>query len=329
MIPPGRRTVTSASDSGASTLLSAEEALSVLGDETRLGILRTLGEADEPLSFSDLYARSECDTSANFSYHLGQLTDYFVHETDGGYVLRQAGRRVIEAVLAEAPGEEAGLERTRVDRPCFLCDAPVEVSYRGQHVGVYCPACNGTRNETSPTADGRVVEVTDVLGYLDLPPAGVTSRTPAEVLQAATFWTTSEALALARNVCPRCSAPTEQSLTVCEDHDADGSYCEACGQRFAVTIHQHCTNCIYSVQSPLGRYFFGNTELVQFMIDHGIDPLAVDGLHLSALEETVVTIDPFEARFEFTVEGDALTLAVDDDLSVTDVTRDDASESSS
>lgn len=318
-----------AADSEDSPLVSPEEALSVLGDETRLGILRILGEGDGPLSFSELYARSECNTSANFSYHLGQLTDQFVHETDDGYVLRQGGRRVIEAVLAEAPAEGSVVERTRVDRPCFLCDTPVEVSYRGQHVGVYCPSCNGTRSETSATAEGRVVEATDVLGYLDLPPAGVTGRTPAEVLEVAMFWTTGEALALARDVCPRCSAATEGSLTVCDDHDADGGHCEACGQRFAVTIHQHCTNCIYSVNSPLGRYFFGNTELLEFMLDHDIDPLAVDGFHLSALEETVLSMDPFEARFEFSVEGDAITLTVDDDLTVTDVRRPDVSESSS
>lgn len=319
--------MTSATDSGDSTLLSPEEALSVLGDETRLAILQTLGEADEPLSFSDIYARSECDTSANFSYHLGELTGHFVHKTDDGYVLRQAGRRVIEAVLAEALADDARLERTRVDRPCFLCGAPVEVSYRDNHVGLYCSACTGTRNETSTTADGRAVEATDVLGYLDLPPAGVTGRTPAEVLQAALFWTTSEVLALAREICPRCAASTEQSLAVCEDHNAEDGHCEVCGNRFGVTIHQHCTNCIYSVKSPFGIHLFGNMELLQFMTDHAIDPLAVYEFHLSALAETVLSVDPFEAQFTFAADGDAITLTIGDDLSVTDVTRHDASES--
>lgn len=116
------------SDTGpaeTATQLSPEEAFSVLGDETRLAILRTLGDAADPLSFSALFDRVDYDDPSNFNYHLKKLTDHFVHKTADGYVLRQAGRRVVEAVLAETPAAEPRLERTQIDRPCFLCDAPV------------------------------------------------------------------------------------------------------------------------------------------------------------------------------------------------------------
>jgi hypothetical protein len=63
------------------------------------------------------------------------------------------------------------------------------------------------------------------------------------------------------------------------------------------------------------------------MTDHAIDPLAVYEFHLSALAETVLSVDPFEAQFTFAADGDAITLTIGDDLSVTDVTRHDASES--
>ena len=37
-------------------------------------------------------------------------------------------------------------------------------------------------------------------------------------------------------------------------------------------------------------------------------------------------MDPFEARLTFTVERDSLTVTIDDDLSVTDVTWDSSVE---
>lgn len=56
-----------------SAALSPDEAFAVLGDETRLQILQTLGEADKPLAFSALFDRIEYDDSSNFGYHLDKL----------------------------------------------------------------------------------------------------------------------------------------------------------------------------------------------------------------------------------------------------------------
>lgn len=307
-------------------MVSPEEAFSVLGDETRLKILQTLGEADGQLGFSELFDRVEYEDPANFNYHLKKLTGHFVHKSDDGYVLRQAGRRVIEAVLAEALADDAELERTEVDVSCFRCGSPIEIGYHQAHLGEYCSACGGTRNETSSTTVGRAIESSDLLGFLDLPPAGVTDRTPTEVLHTARFWTTNEALALAREICPRCSAPVDHSLDVCPDHEPADGHCEECGQRFSVVLHHNCTNCIYGVASPIATYLLDTTELMAFLIDNEIDPLALPGFHLAALSETILSTDPFEARFTFTVGDDSITLTVDDDLSVVRATRDGASD---
>lgn len=306
-------------------MLAPEDVLTVLGHETRLQILGTLGEADDPLTFTELFDRVEYEGSSNFNYHLEHLTGHFVDKTDDSYVLRQAGHRVIEAVFAERPPGDADVERSRVDLPCFRCGTDIEVSYRDEHVGLYCPECGGTRDGKSSTATGRPVEATDVLGYLDLPPAGVTDRTPEEVLQAASVWTTTGAMARAREVCSGCSAPLETTVDVCEDHDETGDRCDTCGQWFAVTVHYNCTNCIYSVDAPFSTHLLDDNDLVGFMADHDIDLLGPNGFHIAALEETVLSVDPFEARFTFTVDGDALTLTVDDDLSVVDATTHAAS----
>ena len=76
---------------GRATMLSPEEAFSVLGNRARLEILQTLGEADDTLAYSELFARMEYDDSGNFSYHLDKLVGHFVAKTDAGYVLRRPG----------------------------------------------------------------------------------------------------------------------------------------------------------------------------------------------------------------------------------------------
>lgn len=69
-------------ETGRATALPPDDAFDVLGNETRLGILRVLGEADGPLSFSALFDRVDYDTSGNFSYHLKRLEGHFIRETD-------------------------------------------------------------------------------------------------------------------------------------------------------------------------------------------------------------------------------------------------------
>lgn len=306
--------------------LSPDETFEILGKKVRLQILRTLGEADEPLAYSELFDRIEYDDSSNFNYHLGRLEGHFIHKTDDGYVLRHAGRRVIEAVLSGAVTESPAVKRTQVDWPCFLCGAPIEVSYREEHLGMYCPACGGTRGAGSTIGEDWAVQPTDVLGYLNLPPAGVSDRTPAEILETASVWTTTEVMELSRGICPRCSASVEQSLAVCDDHDDTNGRCESCDQRFGVTTHYQCTNCIFDLESPFVTSLLTNLDLIEFMVERGVDPLAPNGFHLANLDERIISIDPFKARYRFVADGDVLDMVVNDEFSVVDVTRSNATD---
>jgi hypothetical protein len=66
---------------------------------------------------------------------------------------------------------------------------------------------------------------------------------------------------------------------------------------------------------------------MSFLIDHGIDPVQPEAFHLTAAEETVHSTDPFEASFAFTAGGETITLTVDDDFEVVDVSRREATPS--
>ena len=309
-----------------SETISPEEAFSVLGDETRLQILQTLGEADDPLAFAELFDRVEYDDTANFNYHLKQLNGHFVRKTDEGYALRHAGRRIIEAILSGAVTDPPVIERRPVDTPCPLCGGQMEVSYRKERLSAYCTDCGGTRSESSDTVDGPTGAAGDIIGSVGLPSAGVHGRTPTELLRAAEIWSVAHGQATTRGVCPRCSAPVDRSVHVCENHDATDGRCEACGQRFAVTTAVSCTNCIVSGESAFTSYLLGTTEVMAFLLDHGVDPIRPESFHLREYEETVLSVDPFEARFTFTADNETLTLTVDDDLSVVEVKRDHATD---
>lgn len=304
-------------ESGRST--SPDAAFSALGDETRVEILQALGAADEALAFSDLRDRVGMDDSGQFNYHLSKLVGHFVTRTDDGYKLRRTGERVVEAVLSGAMTETPELEPTRVDHSCEYCGAPVEVSYGAERVAVFCTECPGVYGERADDERGH-------LGSLSLPPAGVAGRAAEELFRVAHVWGGQATRTAASGVCPRCSAPIDERVTVCEDHDDGDGICGACGGRYAVTVRFSCTNCIYDRGGAFGVTLLTETELLAFLTDRGINPITGFPLEawrtaLSDYEEEVLSVDPLEVRFSFSVEEETLTLTVEDGPSVVEVTK--------
>lgn len=312
------------------TPLSPGEAFTVLGDETRLQILQTLGEADGPLLFSELFDRLDYRDSSNFSYHLEKLVGQFVRKTDDRYALRQAGRRIVEAVLSGAVTDDAVVEPTQVDKQCPFCSAPIEVGFQQERVEMYCTECPGLVEHAG--SEGRYFTEYGSLGHMLLPPASVKGRSPTEILEAAWTWKHVDLLADSTDVCSRCSATLRHSVSVCEAHGTSGEICDQCGRRYAVKFDAHCPNCHYDVQGIAPTRLMATTRLLSFITEKGINPIAPDRFDralgvLANYEEEVLSTDPFEAAFTFTADGEALTLTVGDDLSVIDVTRESISES--
>ncbi len=311
---------------GVSTTLSADEAFSVLGNETRLQILQILGEADGPLAYSELFNRIEYEDTANFTYHLEKLVGHFVRKTEEGYLPRPAGRRVVEAVFSGVVTEGPMFGRTGVDIACMYCGTSTEVAYYDEVVVIYCDECEG-RIGDSTLAEQWPISDSDIVGYVRIPPAGVYDRTPTEILEAAGIWTVADVQAIVRGVCPRCSATIDRSADICEGHDDSEDFCKECDHQFGVSITVNCTNCIFETRSPYPTHALGTVDLLAFMTDHGIDPFVSDAFHLSECMEEIVSTDPLEALYTFTADDDALTLTVDGDLSVTEATRHEVADS--
>jgi hypothetical protein len=110
MDPEARVETGGASVSGAGTVgdaggddIAPSDAFQTLASEVRVTVLVELLGAERagetPLSFSTLQAAADADSSAGFAYHLRQLSDHFVRDTDDGYVLTPAGRRAARTVV--------------------------------------------------------------------------------------------------------------------------------------------------------------------------------------------------------------------------------------
>jgi DNA-binding transcriptional ArsR family regulator len=310
--------------------IPSDEAFALVADETRLEILRTLAEEDESLAFSTLFEHSEYDTRSNFSYHLDKLEGHFISRTDEGYSLRQAGRRVVEAVVSGTVTDDPVVHREPTNRECPFCSAQIEVSYEQERVEMYCTECPGVvRPEDS--GDQFTTEF-GTLGAVSLPPAGVQGRTPTEIKDAADVWTNLDILAASVGVCSRCSGRIEHSVTVCDDHPVSEGVCDHCDRRYAVLFEVECASCPFNKEGIAIACLLGKTELLSFLTDHGMNPLVPETRErapgaLANYEEKVHSLDPFEAEFTFTIDDDALRLTIDENMSVVDVTRDLNSES--
>ena len=305
--------------------LSPDEAFATLGNETRVRILRVLGEAEEPLSFTELRDRVGIRQGGQFNYHLEKVVGHFVSKTDEGYRLDTAGRRVVEAVLSGAVTESPVVARTRIDWPCELCGAPVEMVYEQERVERYCTECAGTYGE--PTRPAQSTEY-GYLGAFSLPTAGFSGRSPLELQQAAAVWGHLEVLMAVVGVCPRCSARVEYSLRVCEAHDATDGRCDQCDNRHAVWLTLDCPNCIYDLRGAVGGMLVVHTELQAFLAARGLNLLSPSSRYPGVVwdfDEEVLGTDPLSARYTFTVDGDAISLTVGEELDVVDVTTSERS----
>jgi hypothetical protein len=318
-------------DESLASGVPADEAFALVADETRLEILRTLTEAGEPLAFTTLFERSEYDTKTNFHYHLDKLEGHFISRTDEGYALQQTGRRVVEAVISGTVTDDPVVERVPTERQCPFCSAPIEVSYQQERVEMYCTECPGVGRGQDESGEQFDTEV-GTLGHISLPPAGVQGRTPTEIKDAAGVWSNLELLGTSAGVCSRCSGRIEQSVTVCEDHDASEGVCDHCDRRYAVLFEVECAACYYNASGIAIICLLAETELWSFLTDYGMNPLVPEtrkrapGM-LANYEEDIRSLDPLRVDLTFTIDDDALTLTIDEDVSVVDATRDRGSGS--
>lgn len=310
----------------------AVDAFKLLGNETRLAILLALWDVYDPqgsndaVPFSELYDHVNVRDTGNFSYHLDKMVGHYVRETTGGYQLRNAGHKIVQAVIAGTGMTELTIPPTEIDRSCHRCGASVELSYEDDQLYHSCTECEGNIGPDSP--EGTPV---GTLVAWDFDPAGLVGRTPDDVYVASTIAFLQDLGLLSRGLCPACSGPVEGSLHICDRHEAAaGKLCPACGTRDEVRVSYVCSVCKHGASFPVQAAIHDHPATVAFYYDHGIvrtydldDPEECGRLWdlLLQQEHALVSTDPVRVRVTVPCGDDELHLTLDEDLTVTDVSR--------
>lgn len=301
--------------------IAPEEAFSLLGNDTRMSILQVLGAADGPLSFTEIREAVGIRQGGQFNYHLDKLVGHFVDKTNGGYALRQPGQRVVEAVLSGAVTMDPVHEPQPIDFTCRICGEQIHVSYRGERLELYCTECVGQYSRSEKGRDSVFDDPDGWLGGYHLGPAGAMDRDPHEMLHASSLKSHLQVLAWANGLCPACDGTVERSVNVCEYHTGGDQLCDRCQRRHAVQVHVTCTNCPNEIDGMAINVLAAHLPLRQFIADHGIDPI-VEGFKWGwDYKEEIRSHDPLEIAFTFELDGEAMTVVVDDQLTVIDVER--------
>lgn len=274
---------------------SPEAVFAVLGNESRLAILRALGEAEGAVSFSELHDRIDLRDSGQFNYHLGKLLDRFVRKADDGYSLTLAGDQLVGALLAGTYTATAVTdEPIELPEACPECRGSIAVTYADELVEMACLECGGWYNEfTFPPGVLDQVEVGDLPRVFDRWLLTVLERTHA-------------------GFCHNCAGRVEGALTLDEAHPHGVTAthaCERCGQDAS------CSAAMPVLFHPAGT---------SFLYDHGVDRRETPTWELAAAVDTTVRVtatDPPAAEVTL-VGGEAtLTATVGADLTVSQIER--------
>ena len=300
--------------------LAPAEAFSILGNETRLAILRELWEVDEPMAYGELRSAVAPDDRGNFHYHLGKLTDQFVRKTDDGYELRLAGEQVVRVVLSGTLTNDLSIPSTPIDEQCAFCGAPAEVFYAEERLTVRCTECGGVARGDFP--DGTCMNH-------DFPPAGLEERTPTEIVDAAHVLYDSKVAAMLKGVCPHCAGRTTVSHDVCDEHALDETgLCPHCEFRYAAWSIIECERCRYRRRPMVWFAALKHPAVISFLHDHGLDErlpfrkLTVKNGHLIREVTTeVIERDPYMFAITIRIDDEALDLELAHDFSVRSVHR--------
>ena len=307
--------------------MSPEDAFAVLGDRTRLNIIRVLWVAGRfheyddiddsapTMSFSELRNRVNVGDNGRFNYHLSKLVPRFVRRTDGGYRLSGAGKRLARTVATVAGEHDVELSG-EVETDCPACGAAVTATYEDQWLRFACTECTGVFGDAAP--DGTLLNA-------PFPAPGLVGRTPDEALATELYRCMLDLASMMQGVCPGCASPVSGTLSVCDGHDATHDrLCRACGTPFVAWGELRCDTCRFAKRLPVELCVMGLAPVIGVLYAQGINVLApsLDELFGFARTQmtTAVTGPPFGVLVGIGAD-DGLTLTLDEHLTVVDIAQ--------
>lgn len=296
--------------------LALEDALSIIGEETRASIVVQLGElrttdatSSNALSFSELMDRVGVRDSGRFNYHLEQLVGSFVKKDADGYSLRLPGQLLYEAIVAGTLTDRQAIEPFSVG-DCPACGDDLSAAYHPDHLlTVECLGC-----ET-------------LFDAIHFPARGLEGRSTSDLVTAAYQRRHHKLATMRRGVCPKCGGVVERDLrSAASITYGSGSVDEMAGLETYATLE--CRGCHTSLVGHPANIALTTPEVVGFFAAHDRDvalsrwwdpPTAVarDGIE-------VLGDDPRTVAIPFEIDDDRLRITLDDDLQIVESDHADA-----
>ena len=289
-----------------------EKVFGLLSDDNRVRILRTLWDSDEPMGFAELRDAVGIRDSGQFNYHLDKLTGRFVEKTDRGYTLTTAGQQINGAIEAGSYTTTGEMEPIEIDQPCGFCGGTRMFYYEDEHARVECDSC-------------------PVEAHFSVPPSVFVGCDRADIPRVALEYMRTTLEGIDSGFCSLCDGPMER--TVCRAVDSKGweadeaeefEHEDTVGRPESLPIVRYeCKQCGMEPTSLLSQALLNHPETVTFYYNHGINLQEQSPLDIrrSGGYGQVRGTDPFRASVSFTVDGDQLTLVVDEDLTVVETER--------
>ncbi|WP_136688194.1 winged helix-turn-helix domain-containing protein [Halorhabdus amylolytica] len=274
--------------------IAPSEVFSILGNDTRVAILRAmleLGADEQPVSFTAIFERIDVDDSANFSYHLEKLTGHFIAHREDGYEFRYPGRKVVSSIFTGTLTERAQLGFFPVAGSCYACDGPLHGWYVDDELSIGCTDC-GTIQVSYP-----------------FPAGGLDDRTTEDVLEAFQHYVRHHYCLAADGVCPECTGSVETDLVADPDEDD-----------LDVAVEHVCERCGYRLESTVGITLLDAADVLVFFSKRGVDLNAEQFWRfdwcVSDEHTEIVDENPLRVRVTLPCEGDELRVLLDETVSV-------------
>jgi DNA-binding transcriptional ArsR family regulator len=248
-------------DSGSTdddrTRVPPSDVFGILGNETRMDIIRALAEAESDgyeheghspqLSFSELREAVGIRDSGQFNYHLEKLVGRFVRETEAGYALTYLGVLLYRTVLAGFFDTSVELHPFETPSDCHDCGATLEASYSSGVLGIECPDCG--REYMSA----------------EFPPSGVRQWEESELLTAFDQYLRHQIQLLNSDTCIWCAGPMPGTVETKTKDDLTGD------RDSAVYVVRQCEHCNgYMITTP-GETVLYHPAVVSFFYERGVD----------------------------------------------------------
>jgi transcription elongation factor Elf1/DNA-binding transcriptional ArsR family regulator len=279
------------------------EAFQPLGNEVRTKVLRALLDDENGprrRTFSELAEASGVDTTAGFAYHLRQLTNHYLRETDEGYTLTDAGVRIARAIASGAYTDSVDRDPVPIEDPCPFCDSSTLIAEATDNtVTVSCKTCEQT------------------LLRLPFPPGGHHTHTDEEFPAALDRLYRHRVALMTAGSCPECGGASTASVEYAYPDDSNP---DKKGER--TQLHLDCTACGNTLRCPVTFAVLDHPAVVSFYHERGIDvrkrPIWNVGREW---RETLLSDDPWCVRVSTEVDGDGLELLVGQDTTVIELSE--------